>query len=363
MANQEQLRLFPAVTEKDQEAAEEQITKEQKVVDYDIHEYPVEVLVQLYLTGIEDETSDLFIPEYQRKFVWTIFQQSKFIESLMLGLPIPYIFTADSTENMGRMEVLDGSQRIRTLEAFLSNKFRLTGLKKLDKLNEFKFEDFPISQQRRFRRKTIRLITLTDKATREVRKEMFDRINSTPTLLTDMESRKGVYEGDFYYFLEECAANKKFKRLCPITESRANREEGAEMVLRFFAYSERYTDFVHIVKDFLDEYMRDKQSEFTEELAAEMKSRFESMLDFVEKYFPYGFRKTRNAESTPRVRFEAIAVGVRLALDIKPNLVPKDVTNWLTSKEFEEHTRSDAANNRNKVLARIEFVRDKLLEK
>ena len=363
MANQEQLRLFLAVTEKDQELAEEQITQEQKIVDYDIHEYPVEVLVRLYLDGLENETNELFIPRYQRKFVWTIFQQSKFIESLILGLPIPYIFAADSKENEGRMEIVDGSQRIRTLEAFLNNKFRLTGLKKLDKLNDFRFEDFPISEQRRLRRKTIRLITLTAKATREIRKEMFERINSTPTKLSDMESRKGIYEGDFYYFLEECAANRNFKKLCPITESRANREEGAEMVLRFFAYSERYTDFVHIVKDFLNEYMQDKQAAFTEQLADELKSKFENMLDFVEKHFPNGFRKSENAESTPRVRFEAIAVGVQLALEVKPNLIPQNVNNWINSKEFERHTVSGSSNNKNKVLGRIEYVRDRLLEK
>lgn len=364
MANQEQPRLFLAVTEKDQGSAEEQIAQEQKTVDYDIHEYPVEVLVQKYLDGLENGTNELFVPRYQRKFVWTIFQQSKFIESLILGLPIPYIFAADSRENEGRMEIVDGSQRIRTLEAFLNNKFRLTDLKKLDKLNDFRFEDFPISEQRRLRRKTIRLITLTAKATREIRKEMFERINSTPTTLSDMESRKGMYEGDFYYFLEECAINKKFNKLCPITESRANREEGAEMILRFFAYSERYAEFVHIVKDFLDKYMQDKQAEFTEELADEMKSKFENMLDFVEKYFPYGFKKSEYAESTPRVRFEAIAVGTQLALEVKPKLIPQSISNWINSNEFEkQHTASGSSNNKKKVLERIEYVRDKLLEK
>lgn len=363
MVNQEQLRLFLAVSEKDQELAEEQITQEQKIVDYDIHEYPVEVLVQLYLDGLENKTNELFIPKYQRKFVWTIFQQSKFIESLVLGLPIPYIFASDSKENEGRMEIVDGSQRIRTLEAFLNNKFRLTGLKKLDKLNDFRFEDFPISEQRRLRRKTIRLITLTAKATREIRKEMFERINSTPTKLSDMESRKGVYEGDFYYFLEECAADNKFKKLCPITESRANREEGAEMVLRFFAYSERYNEFVHSVRNFLDKYIEDKQAEFTEEIAEKMKSEFENMLDFVGKYFPYGFRKSKKAESTPRVRFEAIAIGVQLALEVEPNLIPNNTNDWIDSDEFKEHTVSGSSNNKKKVLGRIEYVKDKLLEK
>lgn len=358
----EQPRLFPLVSEKDQDSAEEQILQEQKIVDYDIHEYPVEVLVQKYLDGFKDNTNELFVPKYQRKFVWTIPQRSKFIESIMLGLPIPYMFAADSKENEGRLEIVDGSQRIRTLEAFLNDKFTLTKLKKLDKLNGFKFSDLPISRQRRFRRQTLRLIALTDKATREVRKELFDRINTSSTLLTDMESRKGIYEGDFYYFLEQCANHHLFKKLCPIPESRVERAEGEEMILRFFAYSERYKDFVHLVKDFLDDYMNDVQSEFTEEIATKMSDEFQGMLNFVDKYFPYGFKKSLNAESTPRVRFEAISVGVQLALEINPNLIPKDISNWIESPEFKKHTRTDAANDKKKVLERIEYVKNKLLE-
>jgi hypothetical protein len=62
------------------------------------------------------------------------------------------------------------------------------------------------------------------------------------------------------------------------------------------------------------------------------------------------------------VRFEALSVGVYLALQKKPNLVPSEI-DWLDSKEFKVYTRSDASNSRPKVKARIEFVRDKLLGK
>jgi hypothetical protein len=109
--------------------------------------------------------------------------------------------------------------------------------------------------------------------------------------------------------------------------------------------------------------MKEKQRTFTVETANEMREYFEDMLDFVWKYFPYGFKKSPNSTSTPRVRFEAISVGVHLALQAEPALIPKDVSTWLESDEFKEHTRSDASNNRNKVLARFEYVRDKLLEK
>ena len=72
--------------------------------------------------------------------------------------------------------------------------------------------------------------------------------------------------------------------------------------------------------------------------------------------------KAENHNSTPRVRFEAIAVGVHLALKENPNLIPvKPVTTWLESTEFQEQVTTDAANNRNKLLGRILFVKDKLL--
>jgi len=88
---------------------------------------------------------------------------------------------------------------------------------------------------------------------------------------------------------------------------------------------------------------------------------FRSMLNFVEKYFPYGFAKTKNAKSTPRVRFEAISVGVALALRENLDLVP-DSMEWLGSEEFKKHTTTHASNSTKRVSGRIEYVRDVLLK-
>ncbi|HFO9942988.1 TPA: DUF262 domain-containing protein, partial [Escherichia coli] len=62
-------------------------------------------------------------------------------------------------------------------------------------------------------------------------------------------------------------------------------------------------------------------------------------------------------------RFEALAVGATLALEEEPNLVPKNIDDWINSKEFITHTRSDASNSKPKVKARIEYVKNKLLGK
>lgn len=174
--------------------AMKQLEDEKKIVDYDTKEYPVEVLVQKYDNQIDDE-DELFVPNYQHDFVWTEKRQSKFIESVILGLPIPYIFVAD---NEGRMEIVDGSQRIRTLVSFSTNELILGDLKKLTELNGFKFSDLPLKEQRRFKRKTIRMIELTENADEAVRRDIFERINTGSDELKAMEKRKGILGCNFF---------------------------------------------------------------------------------------------------------------------------------------------------------------------
>jgi len=88
---------------------------------------------------------------------------------------------------------------------------------------------------------------------------------------------------------------------------------------------------------------------------------FESMVEFTRENFPFGFAKSANAKATPRVRFEAIAVGVALALREKPDLKVTNI-NWINSEEFKEYTTSDASNNEGKLKIRVEYVKDQLLK-
>jgi hypothetical protein len=132
-------RRLPEITEAMKSAAEEQIVKYHKTIDYDTREYPVEVLVKKYLAKLEEDDNELFVPDYQREHTWPQEHQSKFIESVLIGLPIQYLFVADVPAKEGRLEIVDGSQRIRTLADFVENKLRLAGLTKLPKLNNFCF--------------------------------------------------------------------------------------------------------------------------------------------------------------------------------------------------------------------------------
>jgi hypothetical protein len=353
------------------ELAEEQIVSNLRDVRYIVREYPTEVVVQKYLKGRNTDENDIFVPDYQRDLVWPEKNQSRFIESLLIGLPVPFLFVADVSANedpekAGRLEIVDGVQRIRTLARFMTGELVLTNLERLKQLNGFTYFDLHPSRQRRFGRATVRMIELTETVTEDVRREMFDRINSGSVGLEAVEIRRGMEPGPFLTLTTELAADIRLQTLAPVSEAMRRRFEYEELVTRFFAFKDKYTEFGvggKVVKDFLLTYVQETNTKLNQHPSAieDMKSEWDSMLSFVATYLPGGFIKTGPGRKVPRVRFEAVSVGIGLALREKPDLVPSN-TDWLYSAEFKQWTTSDASNNKANLVGRIEFVRDRLLE-
>lgn len=336
--------------------AENQIIEKQKSVDYDIKEFTIELITQKYLVGLDEDENDIFIPAYQRNFVWDNKRQAKFIESIILGIPIPYIFTAD-VEN-GRLEVIDGSQRLRTIVNFINNELVLSDLEILQKLNGFSFRDLTVARQRKFKNSTIRMIALSDKSDEEVRFMIFERINTGSDLLKDMEKRKGIFGGKFLSFVyDECATHPLFLKHTVFTDKVQKRGEPQELIIRFFAFSDNYSGFKTGMNYFLNEYTDRMNKNFDRD---RLFNEFDRMLKFVDDYLPNGFKKTEGSLKTPRVRFEALSVGINLALRIKPDLVPANL-DFIESKEFVHLVTGGSHNSPSNVRAKIEFVRDKLL--
>lgn len=345
------------ITNELKEKAENQILDLMKNYDYDTVEYPIEVLVEQYENGLDGDQGEIFVPDYQREFTWDDKRKSKFIESIILGIPIPYIFFADVD---GRFEIVDGSQRIRTLHSFLRNEFSLKDLEKLNLLNGFYFKDLNIIRQRRINKRSLKMIALGEKTDPQARFDLFERINTGSDILKVMEVRKGLFKGDFYDFLKECAQNELFKKLCPISDKRTNREEPQELMLRYFAYSNNLENYTNNVAKFADDYMKEIDSKFDNNMKMKFEGEFLRMLNFVDGNFELGFAKSKNATTTPRVRFDAISVGVTLALRENPS-IKQIKTEWLESDEFKKHTRSDAANNKRNLLGRINYVKSQVL--
>ncbi len=344
---------------------ENQITEEKKTVDFDTREFTIEFLVQKYLNKIDSDENDIFVPEYQREFVWDDSRQSKLIESIVLGLPIPIIFLAEDTN--GRLEIVDGSQRIRTIAAFLSNDLTLEDLTKLTRLNGLQYKDLPESRRRKINNTPIRMIVLSESATEDVRNDLFERINRGSDLLRSMEKRKGIYRGPFNKFIyDSCAKNPALVKLAPLAKSVENRQELEELILRFFALVDQYPNFkTHRsgIGSVLDEYIDERNLSFNATEEATKKADFERMLSFVEKAFPFGFAKGRG-QFVSRVFFEAISVGVHLALKEKSNLQPTamDVAKWLKDETFHSIVSGKYKTHApQKIRQRVDFVKARVL--
>ena len=333
-------------------AADKQIKERQHEVRYDLRDFTIDYLVKAYRDDL------FFIPNYQREFIWPEINKGKFIESVILGLPIPMLFVADLAD--GRLEIVDGAQRIQTLEQFVSNDLKLKGLSILPGLEGFSFSDLSIPQQRKLLTRALRIVVLEDGTTESIRQELFHRINTQSVRARGSEVRRGTFQGAFIDFIKVCAEDPLFLKLCPISKAMLKRRENEELVTRYFCYSDTYLGFKHDVDAFVDSYVAERRDNFDE---VRMRKEFYDMLAFVAKYFPSGFSKTQTSTTTPRVRFEAISVGVTLAQREKDPLVPSALpSQWLESKEFIGQTTTHASNSGPRLRGRIEFVRDKLLK-
>lgn len=385
------------VTKEQVAKSEQQIYGLRKSVRYDIRELTVQIIVNKYEKGLEYQEEDelldkskfynvLFIPDYQRDFTWDKVRQSRFIESILLGLPIPLVFVAENKDSA--WEIVDGSQRIRTLHAFLSNKLTLNSLEKIDTLNSFQFKDLDVSRQGKFMDTPLRMIVLSEDADDEVKRDMFERINRGSDLLKPMEKRKGDKTGKFTDFIYAICASpdkvlKKYqevnallRELAPIDKWLENRQEREELVLRYFALSD--TDkYKHFPKDtgvakFLDEYLENKNSELDKISEKELDNvlqkhldEFLAVLKFVKKYSIYGFRRTYNPQ-TKRVIFESVSVGVYVALKQNPSLfITQDkMTSILNSNEFRKYWQGNTkVHEPSKVRDRVELIANQLLGK
>jgi len=148
-----------------------QIAQLQQKLAHDILNFSTDYIVEQFCT------KHFFIPNYQRSLVWNKKQQARFIESVMLGFPIPFM-SITSTLNKKHFEILDGSQRIQTLVAFLTDQLKLDHLEILPSLNGLKFSDLPLSQQEKLKSRKLAMFILDNTAPLEIQQEMFRRFNT-----------------------------------------------------------------------------------------------------------------------------------------------------------------------------------------
>jgi hypothetical protein len=340
------------------EEAEAQITAQTKRIDYYITEYTIELLANKMRDG------EFEVPTYQREYTWEEERKWRFIESIMMNLPIPFLFFWENPET-GKLEIVDGSQRLRTIEEFIHGDLILGELDKLPLVSGFSFKDLPDSRQRKIKNRSIRGIVLNEHADAESRFALFDRINTGSKVANKAEVRRGALRGPFLDLVIDLAKAPDFVALTPVSEKQLKEREREELVTRFFAYGDGLDDYADEVSPFLFTYSKKMNERFTENptLTDEYRSRFLATIEFIKRTFAYGFRRSIRGRASPRARFEAIAIGSWLALKDSPKLSvdPGRVEEWITSQQFADVTGSDGANAIARLEGRITFVKNRLL--
>ncbi len=347
-----------AKTQAEIDSAEAQIVEQSKRIDFYLTEYSVELLASKMKKG------EFVVPSYQRAYTWELERKSKFIESLVVGLPIPFLFFWEMPD--GKLEIVDGSQRLRSIEEFVLGDFRLGELNGLTALSGFKFSDMPESRQRKVNNRSIRGIVLNEHADEQARFDMFERINTGSKIANMAEVRRGALAGPFMNLVIALANDQSFTALAPVSKKGLDEREREELVARFFAYSDGLEGYRDRPSEFIFNYVKKMNVKLGAQptLLESYRMRFLQTIEFISAVFPFGFRRSAKGKATPRARFEAIAVGSRLALDANPDLgaanVPA-VEAWLTGEDFIQKTGSDGANAIARLRERSGFVRDRLL--
>jgi hypothetical protein len=165
----------------DRLTVEEEIRKAQKRFNYNTLETPLEFLFDKKENENGEVESEI-CPDKNKGLTWTDDERSRFIESILIGIPITPVVLARVRQKKGRiffrLDIIDGNHRIDTIIRFANNELELCGLKILQSLNGFKYQDLLSDRQRKFSRTTLRVIMLEPSVDEEMREEIRERLGS-----------------------------------------------------------------------------------------------------------------------------------------------------------------------------------------
>jgi hypothetical protein len=318
-------------------------------------------------------------PEYQRLFRWSNQQRSHLIESILLELPVPQIFTIENSD--GVLELIDGLQRTSTVLQFIDassielEPLVLEGCTLIKALNGKSFADLPLSLKLSIKRSPLRTVVIKKQSKAFLRYEMFKRLNTGGANLEAQEIRNcsarmlGEPGIKFYTKLVDLSKIESFQKCCVSHLSASDQEKkGAEeLVLRFLATKNARNLYRGNIRDWLDNYMEEiviGKSPFSYE---EEEKTFQNVFDLaLEKLGDTAFLRYRDTQpvgSLPPAYFEAIAIGLVNARDeIKQKEAAPlrtAITALVQSEPFRNVT-GPGANSKEKLEERIRLATEAL---
>lgn len=273
-------------------------------------------------------------PDFQRGYVWDDKKASLLVDSILLNVPIPLIYTAEDQDQTEL--VIDGHQRLMSLFRYMNNEFPLKGVKTFKNLEGKYFRDLEREYQMKIRTYPLPIITIKAESDEEVKFEIFERINSGSVNLNEQELRNCIYRGAYNEFLKQCAEEDLLLRLV-FGGNKPKRMQDVEMVLRFFSFYEDQNLYPGRLKAFLNEHMKQRQQAYEIMEITEREKKFDNLKKVYKKalelssyvfgdeaFRPYSFNNEKELAWTSKVNrslYDVVMCG--FALYEKSQVVPK----------------------------------------
>ncbi|WP_433313271.1 DUF262 domain-containing protein [Micromonospora sp. CA-269861] len=253
---------------------EQEVEQNRQSIRSDGYQMSIGEVANLYRDG-----EIIIRPEFQRLFRWSIEQQSRLIESILLDIPLPTVFVAQRED--GVWEVVDGLQRLSTILQFmgelkdavtgeLKGPTRLVRTKYLPSLENATFSEganpFPSSLRISFKRARLDFRILLKESDEAVKYEVFDRLNSGGSPTSPQEVRTAqllMANPRFYDWLDGLRKYNDYVDCVPLTERQLAEQYDLELVIRYLVFRNSSNAELRSFAD-VDTFLTDRSLEFAQ---------------------------------------------------------------------------------------------------
>lgn len=279
------------------------------------------------------DNKTMFIPRFQRGYVWNRSQASRLIESLIIQCPIPVIYL--NQERNETLAVIDGNQRLTSIQLFLNDDFELQGLTTYPELNGSFFSELDSRIKRHILNRTLRCISILKETHPQIKMDVFQRLNTGAVQLNPQEIRHGVYHGALINLVDDLVNEGIWKKISGYRND--NRMKGSELILRYLSLLYDLRSYKKPLKSFLDGFC-EANANIDENKQLKWKAQFLSTVEDVYRVFgEQAFRtidksKNKPSKSINAALFDSVMVGFASLNATKQQIKEIDKLKFL--KEF-----------------------------
>lgn len=306
-------------------------------------------------------------PDFQRLYRWSDYQKTRFIESVIIGIPIPPVFVAE--DDSGRWELVDGLQRLSTIFSFFGNlkgeniinKWMLGAGDMLQSLDGYNVDTLPLKIQLNIKRAVCRVEIIKWNSEYDLRFELFNRLNTGGSPLTNQEIRNSLFRSissTFNVFLKEMSSNKNFIESVDVPKEQVEQLYLEELILRFMSLYQNRKN----VKKSIAQHMTD----FMKEAVVNTNFNYKKYREVFEKTFEIlkplgrGAFNSRNGMFSTAI-YDTMVIGIAENIhrysSVSPKVLKEKLAQVKSDNVYQAMTRSGGNNSVERVKKRLEFAK------